>query len=263
MPDYQISPDLKIHYRDENIDSERVILLLHGLGATGDSWEFQFPALIAAGWRCIAPDLRGFGQSTFPGRRLTIGDLASDMYALLAELDVQRAVVVGISMGGTVALQLALQHSNRIEKLVLVNTFASIKADNFNQQIYFRIRQLLVHTLGLKAQANTVAQRVFPKPEQEFLRQQLIAQILQADIRAYRAAMRALARFDVSNSLDKIECPTLVITGDADTTVLPARQAALVSGIPGAQQVTISGAGHGVSVDHPNAFNQALTDFLL
>ncbi|MBN1667273.1 MAG: alpha/beta fold hydrolase [Anaerolineales bacterium] len=262
MPIYQSDHKLKIHYRDENPQGERTVVLLHGLGASGDSWILQFPALTAAGYRCLAPDGRGFGRSTYPGGAVSPAVMAGDLNLLLEHLRIEQAAVVGISMGGATALQFALDHPVRVERLVLVNTFAHLQADKLSQWFYFLLRQLLVHTLGLEAQAKAVAGRVFPHPDQGILREQLIAQIRQATPRAYRSAMRQLPRFDVQTRLAEIHLPTLVLTGAADSTVLPARQAALVQDIPGAQQVIIPAAGHAVSVDQPEAFNQALLAFL-
>jgi len=90
----------------------------------------------------------------------------------------------------------------------------------------------------------------------------LIEQVMQADPRAYRAAMRALARFDVRNRLNGIKCPTLIITGERDTTVSIGIQNQLVAGITGAQHVVICDAGHAVTVEKPDIFNQVLVEFL-
>jgi pimeloyl-ACP methyl ester carboxylesterase len=263
MPELEISPALKIHYLDPGPTGGCPVLLLHGLGATADSWQLQMPALQEAGFRPIAPDSRGFGQSSYPGGGLTIPALAADLIALLDHLQIEQAHAVGISMGGTLALQLALEHPERVQKLALVNTFAALRPDNANQFLYFLLRLVLVHTLGLPAQAKAVAARIFPRPEEDILRQELLNQILQADPRGYRAAMRALARFNVSDQLAEIRCPALVITGQNDTTVAPQRQKTLVECIPGARQVVIAGAGHAASVDSPGAFNRALIEFLL
>ena len=165
-------------------------------------------------------------------------------------------------MGGTMALQLTLDFPHHVKRLVLVNTFARLQLASPLVLPYFALRFLLVHTLGLPVQARQVAKRLFPLPEQEPLRQALIEQILQADPRAYRAAMRALARFNVYQRLPEIQAPTLVITGERDTTVPPANQHVLAAGIRAARQVTVPAAGHAVTVEKPAEFNHLLIDFL-
>jgi 3-oxoadipate enol-lactonase len=262
MPFFTINTKLKIHYLDINPECKRVIVLLHGLGANGESWGLQIPTLAQAGFRVLAPDVRGFGQSSYPGGGLQITDLARDIANLLVNCQVSRADVVGISMGGTIALQMALDFPGHINHLVLVNTFASLRPHKMSIWLYFMIRGILVHTLGLPIQARTVARHIFPDPEQEAYRNVLIGQILQADPHGYRAALRALARFNVLSRLPEIHLPTLVITGEVDSTVPLKNQLPLVNNIIGARQEIIPQAGHAVIVEKPVEFNRILLDFL-
>ncbi len=262
MPDWIINETLTIHYNLYNPDGDAPVLLLHGLGATAESWGLQIPALTEAGFYVIAPDARGFGGSSFPGRRTTIQQMAGDMADLLYHLNIERAHVVGISMGGTLALQLAIDHPQMVEKLVLTNTFAKLHPEKPGVWLYFFMRFILVHTLGMPVQAKAVSNNLFPRPDQEFLRDELYRQILQADPQGYRAAMRALAAFDVVQKLDTIHCPTLVITSQQDTTVPPRNQHQLVEHILNSQQVTIPDAGHAVTAERPEVFNKVLLDFL-
>jgi len=238
------------------------VLLLHGLGACGASWALQIPALVDAGYRVIAPDVRGFGQSTYPGGRLRISDLASDMTCLLEHLLTGPIHLVGISMGGAIALQLALDSSTLIRKLVLVNTFASLRPKSPGLWFYYAVRFFLVHTLGLAAQARAVSHRIFPRPEQDAFRQELVKEICQADPDGYRAVMRSLALFNVANRLKEIHTPTLVISGEKDTTVPQNVQLDLLNGLPAAKHVRIPDAGHAVIVDQPELFNHHLLAFL-
>ena len=94
------------------------------------------------------------------------------------------------------------------------------------------------------------------------MREMFVAIVSRADPRAYRKALIALVLFNSSRRLRKIKAPTLVLTGADDSTVSPARQKLLVDGIPGARQEVIPDAGHAVSVDQPEQFNQALIEFL-
>jgi 3-oxoadipate enol-lactonase len=262
MPFFKPSPAISIHYIDENPDAVDTVLLLHGLGATCTSWQLQIPPLTGAGFRCIAPDVSGFGQSNYAGGGTSVAKLAQPIHGLLSERGIDCAYVVGISMGGTLALQMALDYPQQVKKLVLVNTFAHLQIASARLWPYYLLRFILVHTLGLRTQARTVALRIFPRPEQEVLRQALIEQILQADPRGYRAAMRALARFDVRDRLAEIKMPALVVTGENDTTVLPPNQHLLADGIAQARQVVIPLAGHALTVEQPELFNQILFDFL-
>jgi pimeloyl-ACP methyl ester carboxylesterase len=252
----------KLHFLDPNPTGRPTVLLLHGLGANGSSWTLQLTPLIEAGFRPIAPDAPGFGASPYDGKGWSVRRAAADTMDLLAELGVAPAHLVGISMGGTLALQLTLDFPRLVQRLVLVSTFAVLRPTKLSGWLYFFWRFVLVHTLGLPTQAKFVTKRIFPLPEQQFLRDPLIEQITQADVRAYRAAMRSLGTFNVLDRLGEIKIPTLVVTAENDTTVPPARQHLLVEGIAGARQVVISNAGHAVSVEQPGEFNRELLAFL-
>jgi 3-oxoadipate enol-lactonase len=262
MPTQELAPRLSLFYLDENPQGESTILLLHGLGATSRSWTLQIPALTAAGYRVIVPDMRGFGKSTYPGGAYRIEDLASDMAALLRKTGIPRTDVVGISLGGTVALSLICGYAQFINKVVLVNTFARLRPTRPASLLYYALRFALIYTLGIEPQAKAVSRHIFPKPEQEELRKMLIEDISQADPAGYRSAFTALARFDLRACLGGVRQPTLVVSGACDTTVPEAAQRELADGIPAARQVIIPEAGHAVTVDQPQAFNKVMMDFL-
>ena len=263
MPEITLSPGLSIHYLDSDPSGRLpAVVLLHGLGATAESWQLQIPALTEAGFRSIAIDARGFGQSVYPGGKITIAAFAQDTAHLLQHLEIPSAHVVGISMGGTTALELGCGYAQLVDKLVLVDTFARLNPPSPAGWLYFLWRFILVQTLGVETQARAVAQHIFPHPDQAELRQELIAQVKQAHPKAYRGSMRALAAFNRLDCLSNITAPTLVVTGSEDTTVPLNLQRQLAERIPGARQVIIPGAGHAVTVDQPEAFNRALLDFL-
>jgi pimeloyl-ACP methyl ester carboxylesterase len=252
-----------LHYLDPNPAGSPAVLLLHGLGANGSSWILQFDPLSAAGMRPIAPDAPGFGGSQYDRRGWSFKRVAADLATLLDELQTSPVHLVGLSMGGIIAQQLVLDYPHLVRKLVLVSTYTVLRPENLSQWRYFFQRLIVLHALGLKQQAEIVARRVFPDPEQETLRQMAAAQIASADPRAYRTAMRSLGLFDSRRRLREIKAPTLVITGECDSTVSPARQKLLADGITGARQVVIPGAGHAVAVDQYEAFNRILLEFLV
>jgi 3-oxoadipate enol-lactonase len=238
------------------------VILLHGLGATNESWGFQIPELLRHKYRVLAPDFRGFGKSSYPGGRQSISDLASDIITMMNGADISTANLVGISMGGAIALQLAYCHPDRFNKLVLVNTFANLRPNSLRGWLYFATRFGLVHLLGLPTQARFVANRLFPHPEQDHLRQMFIEQILQANPKGYRATMRSLMSFNLKQQLRHISVDTLVISGENDTTVPLPTQGYLARNIPNACRVIIPGAGHALTVEKPTEFNKILIDFI-
>lgn len=261
MPTIDLSEYLCIHYEEANPGGVPPVLLLHGLGSAGGDWLFQLEALAEAGYRALAPDLRGFGRSTAPPR-VTVKDMAEDMALFLRKLDAAPAHVVGISMGGTVALQLALDHPTLVRKLVLVNTFARLRPRSISEWLYFLSRMVTVTFLSPEQQAEMVAKRIFPRPEQEGLRKKLYRRIVNANPYAYRAAMSSLRRFNVVERLGELRIPTLVVTGSEDTTIPPVAQEELARSIPNARHAIVEGGGHAVIADSPEAFNRILLEFL-
>ncbi len=251
-----------IHFLDPNPAGGQPVLLLHGLGVNGLSWLAQFDALATAGLRPLAVDVPGFGKSPYDGRGWRMAGVAARLADFLQDLGAAPAHVVGLSMGGVIAQQFALDFPHLTRRLALVNTFAALRPRSMGGWIYFWRRAILVHFIGMNTQASFVARRVFPRPDQQELRAAFIDQVMQADPRAYRAAMRALGFCNLTPRLGKLRIPTLVITGANDTTVPPASQRDLLKSIPGAQQVIIPDAGHGVSVEQPEVFNRVLVNFL-
>lgn len=262
MPFAKLSTSHNIHYLDENSTGKPVVLLLHGLGADCNSWQMQIPELVKAGCRVIVPDAPGFGRSSYVPGGSAISATTRLYRELLEQLHAQSFIPVGISMGGAHALQLALDLPERVKKLVLVNTFSRLQIANPLVLPYYATRLLLVHTLGLPAQARMVVRRIFPNPEQEALRQVFTEQITQADPRAYRATMRALARFNIHKRLGEITCPTLVVSGELDSTVPLKNQMRLVNALPHACHKILPNAGHALTVEQPQAFNRLLLEFI-
>jgi pimeloyl-ACP methyl ester carboxylesterase len=212
--------------------------------------------------RPIAPDVPGFGASGYDGRGWSFKRVAADLAGLLGELHIGPVHLVGLSMGGVIAQQFALDYPQLVSKLVLVSTFSILRPEDPSQWVYFAQRALVVHALGLATQSKIVARRVFPEPGQQALREMAEQQIASANPRAYRAAMRSLGLFNSQRRLREIKSPTLVISGANDSTVTPARQKLLADGIRGARQVVIPGAGHAVAIDQFAAFNDELLRFL-
>lgn len=262
MPFLEISPGHKMHYLEENPSGYPTVLLLHGLGADCTSWLMQIPDLTKAGYRVLAPDARGFGKSSYPGGGVSIRLMTEDFARLVRSTCEEPVHVVGLSMGGLHALQLCLDYPGMVDKLVLVNTFASLRPEKLSVWGYLILRFIIVHTLGLPAQAKFITRRIFPRDDQEFFREELYRQIMQANPRGYRAAMRAIGLYRVNKRLLEIARPTLVVTGECDTTVPPKSQRVIAEGIRGARQVIVPGAGHAVTIDQTVIFNQVMLDFL-
>jgi pimeloyl-ACP methyl ester carboxylesterase len=262
MPSIHPAANARIHYLDPNPEGKKAVLLLHGLGADSESWPWQLSALADAGCRPLALDLPGFGRSpAYPGR-WSIAKTANAVVNYAGELGISQFDVVGISMGGTVALKMALDFPERIDRLILINTFARLKPGTPGQALYFLRRFLLIKTGSRRHQAGFVADRIFPGESQKELRGLLKNKIMETDGRVYQQAMLSLGLFRAEKRLSEIQMPTLVISGEKDTTVALESQKKLAVAIPSARHVIISEGGHAVTIDHPQEVNQALLSFL-
>ncbi|NLF52338.1 MAG: alpha/beta hydrolase [Leptolinea sp.] len=261
MPEISIQTG-RIYLLDPSPENKPAIFLLHGLGTEASSWIFQIAALEQAGFRPVAPDLPGFGRSTYTGRRWTIRDAAKSILQIADALTINKFHIVGISMGGTIALQTAIEYSDRLLGLILINTFATLRPKRWNEWSYLVKRYLRARFHGAGAQAEMTARRIFPREDQKELRRELEMHIRQTDPGVYKSAMRELGLFDARHSLKQLSVPSLLITGENDTTVPLENQCELGEGLSGCRQVMIANAGHGVIIDQPDAVNDNLLKFL-
>jgi pimeloyl-ACP methyl ester carboxylesterase len=228
------------------------VLLLHGLGSSGDDWAPQVDAL-GDRYRVLTVDLPGHHRSARPRGSLSVARMAAAVDALLRRLAIDRAHVVGLSLGGCVALTLALAAPPRVRSLVIVNSFARLRPDGARAAFRALGRALLALGAPMSVVAAYVAREAFPRADQVDLR---------AAARARIAALAAMARFDVSARLGEIRCPTLVVAGERDTTVAMAAKQTLADTIPGARLALVAGSGHVTPHDDPAAFNRLLLEHL-
>lgn len=239
------------------------VLLLHGIGASADDWDFQLPALEPA-HTVVRLDLRGHGRSDWR-RWFQIEDLAADATALLDHLALGPAHVIGHSLGGAVALALALAQPDRVRTLTLANTFARWRPAGAVQGRR-AIRRLGLLARGRLADLNGfIAEGMFPGDRLAALRAAVHARLngnVRPDTRAVLwHTLLAIARFDARGRLGRVTTPTLVVIAGRDTTVSPLCSRELVDGIPLAQRLDLPEAGHGLPLEAPDIFNAAWLAF--
>ncbi len=237
------------------------IVLLHGLGSSSADWTYQRPAL-AGRYRVIVPDLRAHGRSPRGSGRLTVEAMAADVAALLSTLEAPPVHVVGLSLGGCVALTLALEHGARVRSLTLVNTFARLTPAGPRGAVRMVTRLGLLACAPMRVVAAHVARGLFPRPEQRELYLAAVASLAGNSRRTYLASIRGLTSFDVRRRLGEVRCPTLVVAGDRDTTVPLASKRLLQQSIPGAELRVVSDSGHVTPYDQAQRFNALLLGFV-
>ena len=250
--------DVTLYY--DQLGNGEPVLLLHGLGSRGEDWAAQTPEF-SKQYRVIAPDIRGHGRSGKPPGPYSVPLLASDISRLMDGLGIDSAHLVGLSMGGMIAFQMAVDQPRRVRSLTIVNSAPEVVPHSFREWLMIRQRLLLARLFDPARTAKFLGPRLFPKPEQEPIRQAFVERWATNDKDAYLASIRALAGWSVLGRIGTVECPVLVISGDRDYTPVEAKRA-YASRLPNSRLVVIEDSGHATPIDQAERFNECVLDFL-
>lgn len=240
-----------------------VVLLHGGTGTSEGYWSSQVPVL-SRHFQLILMDHRGFGESDYEGP-FSIEACARDVRGVLDGLGIERASLVGLSLGGAVSLQFALDHGERVDRLVLADTFSGVFTQRFRRFIdYVLIESLQKAGHDLMFELNLLfafSEQYLAEHESEFEAQKVAWR--EMDVPRYVEALRAIRDWSVDDRLDEILAPSLVLWGTEDIEVPRVYADRLVEGLPHAVLSLIDGAGHKSCADRPDAFNKAVLAFLL
>ena len=236
------------------------VLLVHGLGFHRARWQAQVDALLAAGFRVIRFDLRGFGDTPIPPEPYDIPTLASDVEQVRVAAGVDTLHLVGHSLGGMVALEYALAHPERLRSL----TLASTTCHNG------RRASAIAEVMSALSQRGFDAAMADPQTAQ-------IVEALASSVAQYSPALleplrkitlepaperalawRALIHFSHRWRLQELTCPVLVLHGTADMLMPHRAGEKMAEGITGCRWRSVPGAGHNLPVKHAEVFNEAL-----
>jgi len=257
MPKVRVN-DIELYY--ETAGEGEPLLLLHGLGSSVRDWEYQIGEM-ARSFRVIACDVRGHGRSDKPPGPYSVAQFASDTAELLKILNAAPAHICGISMGGMIAFQLAVDFPEVAKSLVIVNSGPAVLLKKVRERALVGLRFLIVRWLGMRTMAKVVAGPLFPKPDQKHLRETFINRAAANDPRAYLDSIRALDGWTVLDRISGIRSPVLVVSSDHDYTPVEVKReyAAL---IPGAVVTVLKDSHHAGPVDQPEEFNRIVLEFL-
>ena len=245
----------RIHFIDEGDGPP--VLFIHSLGTNSYLYRDQIAALKSR-WRCIAPDCRGHGASSCNGT-FEIADVAADHKAVLDQLGIERCHVVGLSMGGPIALNLNARWPGVARSLVLADAFARLR-DGAEDRIY--ATQEAVAYLSMREFGNQYAgDRLLPTTPIEKL-DELAAEVAKCPPKAYVDTVRAVFTHDASGDLARVRVPTLILIGDGDDATPMAESEFIRDGIAGSTLRVIPKAGHLSTIDNPEGFTAALREFL-
>lgn len=254
--------DINVYY--EEAGSGTPLVLLTGLGGDIQGWAFQVRDFSTL-FHVITPDNRGAGRTSAPDRPYSISQMAGDVAGLLDRLGIPKAHVLGYSLGGAIAQELALAQPAKVERLILVNSLANIEGyvrailqawagarrSNMSRELLARLTACWTFSPELlddedrfeRAIANAVT-NPYAQQDHAFLRQ-----------------VAALLAHDASGRLGAIKAPTLVLHAENDAFIPPRNGEKLASLIPGATFQLLPG-GHVGPMEYRKEYNSAVLDFL-
>ncbi|WP_030154661.1 alpha/beta fold hydrolase [Glycomyces sp. NRRL B-16210] len=247
------------HHSVGGREGAETIVFSHSLGASEDMWRPQVEAL-ADRFRLVRYDTRGHGRTRSGGGAFDIRDLADDIADLLDHLEVERAHLVGISLGGATVLDFAARHRERTDRIAVIGT--AVKPGS---PAYWAERVKLVRTRGMAAVAETATRRWFTDrfhSEHPDIVKRFRRDIAACDPLGYTACCRALAETDLRDELGDIEAPALVLYGDQDTVATEADARVLEAGIRDCRIAAVEGAAHIASTEQAEAVNRLLLEHL-
>ena len=236
------------------------LLFIHGLGSSTRDWENQVP-FFSQRFQVITFDVRGHGRSDKPHGRYSISMFAADTSAFMRTLNIIPAHVVGLSMGGMIAFQLAVTESDLFRSLTIINSGPELIFRTLKEKLPFFIRRVIVRLFGMRKMGTVLANNLFPKPEQKALRDRLIQRWSENDKRAYIASIKALSNWTVMDKIHMIAFPTLIISADMDYAPVAWKES-YASKIAGAKVAVIRDSRHMTPLEQPEQLNQTIMTFL-
>ena len=238
------------------------VVFIHGFPHNRTLWAPQLGGLLTRA-RCIAPDLRGFGDSEVRGP-YTMDDYADDVIAVLDALQIDRAVIAGLSMGGYVAFAIWRRHRERVRALILADTRAG--ADSDETRAKRREMIALARARGTGAVADAQIGGMVGRTTREKhpdIGDEVHRMLTMAPVEGVIGALEAMMnRPDSTPTLATIDVPTLIIVGDEDVLTPPKEARAMHDRIAGSRLEILAGAGHVSNVERPAAFNHVASEFL-
>jgi pimeloyl-ACP methyl ester carboxylesterase len=228
-------------------DGSPAIVLTHGLAATGATWAAQVEEL-SSSFQVVTWDLRGHGRSPNPPEDCRLPDLANDLRLVLDAASIDRAVVLGHSAGGVVAMQFAFDHPNRCAGLVLVGTASECNAKS--NEFYESLATIAIER-GMPPVRRRLGLGAEPNPPE--VDPQTFAKVARV--------MASLHHQPLTSRLNEIRCPTLIIVGEKD--FLGAGGSVIMSrNIAGSELHIVPERGHGIFLEDPRGFNELVGGFL-
>jgi 3-oxoadipate enol-lactonase len=236
------------------------LLFIHGLASSSRSWKKQVP-FFSQQYRVITFDIRGHGRSDKPIEPYSIELFATDAVELLKALGIETAHVVGFSMGGMIAFQLAVEAPGLVRSLVAVNSCPEGSIRSFNDGVECFKHLVGIQINGIRHKRRNNGGEPASESEREHTYQSLLQRMAMKNKLAYANAFGALLKWSVTDRLDTIKCPTLMITSDEDFVPVSVKEG-YASKMPCAELMVISNSRHATPREQTEEFNKMLLQFV-
>jgi 3-oxoadipate enol-lactonase len=249
---------ITINYKLEG-DGPETVVLVNGLADDLESWGYQTPALVDAGFRVLSFDNRGVGESDKPAGPYTTKLFAEDTKALVDSLGISDFHLLGVSMGGMIVQEYVLAHPGDVRSLIPACTYAA--PGPFCSRM-FALWEEMAPVMGLKSVMQDVTlwaftQEFFATRGEELAEFEEAMATLTMPIDAYLAQLSSIQTHDATARLGEITVPTTVIAGETDILIPVELSRRLQQGIAGSDWLTVPG-GHACIWEHPDPFNDAV-----
>jgi 3-oxoadipate enol-lactonase len=242
------------------------VICLHGIGGNRTNWHDQLPVFAAAGYRAMSWDARGYGLSDDYEGPLDFSEFAGDLLRMLDTLDIAKAHLVGLSMGGRILQDFYPDNSDRVASLVLCDTFpgydASFTPEKREEFVRLRKKPLVEDGKEPIDIAPTVARTLLGPKASEAHFQRLVDSMAALHKASYIKTVEATTNYDKVANLPLIKAPTLLVFGNDDRLTPPKIGEQMASAIEDSELVVIDDAGHLVNIEQPQRFNGVVLDFL-
>jgi len=250
---------VRLHREVSGLANGPALVLVHSIGCSLAMWEPQVEVL-ARRFRLVRADIRGHGRSPAPPGPYTIAELGGDLVALLDDLDIERAHLCGLSLGGMVGMWVAAHHPDRVDRLVVCASSAKLGPPE-----RWAARAATVENEGMAAIAEAVVSRWFTPAFADHcpdVVSRYLAMLEATPPVGYAGCCRAIETMDLSGDLAAIQAATLVLAGADDLATGLHHSELIAAGIRGARLAVVPDAAHLVNVEGVEAVNALLLEHL-
>jgi 4,5:9,10-diseco-3-hydroxy-5,9,17-trioxoandrosta-1(10),2-diene-4-oate hydrolase len=256
---------ITMHYHEAGSGNRGVVVFVHGSGPGASGWsnfKGNYPALAEHGYRTIVPDTMGYGYSSKPEEgAFSLDDIAAQYKALLDELRVDRATVVGNSQGGAIAITMALNYPRLVDKLVLMAPGGLERREVYMQMEGIKAMLRVLYKEGISKET---MRKVFTLQlhDESKITEQVIEERYQIAMTQHKDNIARILVTNQEDRLSEIQCPVLCFWGANDKFCPVSGASKIAASCPNSRTILIASCGHWVMVEYPKLFNELTLKFI-